>query len=321
MVAPYSLDAAIDSFFESNPTTATRRQCDDFALAHGTPVTPVQIQGMFSYTVLVGTDKIFQFRISSSSIDMDLLNLVTTTHREFVPRCKYHGTVGASQPLSIYEMDKLPGMSYILARDPDSVACQQRTVHELATFFAQSWNNAQPPSSATPNPFLAEFTQALTTLSTSLPAHFTPRLTALLHRLPAAFSALPLALTHGDLCEMNLLVDPATGRLTGVLDWAEARVLPFGLALYGLENALGWMDGGGWHYFEQAPALREGFWQVFRERAAGVGDEEGVMEGIEVARMVGVFYRYGFVFEGREVVRAVGEGEMGYLDAFCGGGS
>lgn len=133
MTTPYSLDAAIDSFFESNPTTATRRQCDDFALVHGTPVTPVQIQGTFSYTVLVGTDKIFQFRISSSSIDPDLLNLVATTHGEFVPRCKYHGTVGGTQPLSIYEMNKLSGTSYILAWDPDSVACQQRTVHDLAT--------------------------------------------------------------------------------------------------------------------------------------------------------------------------------------------
>jgi hypothetical protein len=53
MAAPYSLNAAIDSFFQSNPTTATRRQCDDFAFAHGTPVTPIQIQGMFSYTALV----------------------------------------------------------------------------------------------------------------------------------------------------------------------------------------------------------------------------------------------------------------------------
>jgi hypothetical protein len=133
MTARYSLDAAIDSFFESNPTTATRQQCDGFTLAHGTPVTPVQIQGTFSYTVLVGADKIFQFRLPSSSINAELMNLVATTHGGFVPRCNYHGTVGGSQPLSIYEMDKLPGTSYILARDPNSVACQQRTVHDLAT--------------------------------------------------------------------------------------------------------------------------------------------------------------------------------------------
>jgi hypothetical protein len=114
---------------------------------------------------------------------------------------------------------------------------------------------------------------------------------------------------------MNLLIDPATGRLTGVVDWAEARVLPFGLALYGLENVLGYMDGEGWHYFEQEPALRESFWRVFREQT-GVGEE--VMESIDVARMVGLFYRYGFVFDGKEVVRVVGEGGIEYLDAFCG---
>jgi hypothetical protein len=65
MAAPYSLNAAIDSFFQSNPTTATRRQCDDFAFAHGTPVTPIQIQGMFSYTALVGTDKVKSFSFES----------------------------------------------------------------------------------------------------------------------------------------------------------------------------------------------------------------------------------------------------------------
>ncbi len=92
-------------------------------------------------------------------------------------------------------------------------------------------------------------------------------------------------------------------------------MLPFGLALYGLENVLGYMDGEGWHYFEQESALRESFWRVFREQT---GVEEDVMDSIEVARMVGLFYRYGFVFDGKEVVRVVGEGGLWYLEAFCG---
>ena len=44
---------------------------------------------------------------------------------------------------------------------------------------------------------------------------------------------------------MNILVSPITGRITGIIDWAEAKVLPFGLALYGLENLLGYMGPGG----------------------------------------------------------------------------
>ena len=35
-----------------------------------------------------------------------------------------------------------------------------------------------------------------------------------------------------------------TGQITGIIDWAEAEVLPFGLALYGLENLLGYMGTG-----------------------------------------------------------------------------
>lgn len=49
-------------------------------------------------------------------------------------------------------------------------------------------------------------------------------------------------LTHGDLCEMNFLVELETGHLTGLVDWAEAEILPFGCALRGLENVLDFMD-------------------------------------------------------------------------------
>ncbi len=60
---------------------------------------------------------------------------------------------------------------------------------------------------------------------------------------------------------MNILVSPSTGRITGIIDWAEATVSPFGLALYGLENLLGCMGPGGWSYFES----RDEFEQRFRK--------------------------------------------------------
>ena len=43
---------------------------------------------------------------------------------------------------------------------------------------------------------------------------------------------------------MSILVAPRTGRATGIIDWAEAEVLHFGLALSGLENLLGYMGPG-----------------------------------------------------------------------------
>lgn len=140
MATFYSLDNSINSFFTSN-TTATRRQCDDFALSlAGGRVSPVQIQGTFSYTLTAGTEKprLFQFRLQDSSFDMNIMSLAKAVHPQFVAGCQYHGAIGQSQPLHIYEMDKLPGTTYIMARDissvqpPDAVSRQRRTVNDLA---------------------------------------------------------------------------------------------------------------------------------------------------------------------------------------------
>jgi hypothetical protein len=142
MATYYSLDNAISSFFEVN-TTATRQQCDDFVLSRaGGPVNPVQIQGMFSYTLTAGIDesKLFQFRVQDSILDMDIMTLAKATHSQFVASCKYHGIIGQSRPLHIYEMDNLPGTTYIMARDisviqpPDAVLRQRNTVSDLARY-------------------------------------------------------------------------------------------------------------------------------------------------------------------------------------------
>jgi hypothetical protein len=327
MAAVYTLENAINSFFEIE-TTATRQQCDEFTLAHGgPPVTPVQIQGAFSYTVLVGVDKVFQFRLPSSSIDLDLLDLATATHGTLVPACKPYGTVGGSRPLRIYEMNKLPGVPYILARDTtipqplDSIARQRRTVTDMARVFAQAWNNPQHLPTDKTAALCSEFEAAFTPLAQSLPSRFKPvldRVRPSLYSLFTEDSAIPLVLSHGDLCEMNLLVEAETGSLTGVIDWAEARILPFGFSLYGVENLLGYMDDEGWHYYDNAQQLRELFWRVFLEGVEG-SISEATLQTIWTARMAGLFYRYGFVFDGKEILGVVGpeSGSLRYLDAFC----
>ena len=70
----------------------------------------------------------------------------------------------------------------------------------------------------------------------------------------------PQVLTHGDLNPLNILISSTSGCITGIIDWAEARVLLFGLALYGLENLLGNMGPGGWKYFEIRDELEKRFW-------------------------------------------------------------
>lgn len=56
---------------------------------------------------------------------------------------------------------------------------------------------------------------------------------------------------------MNIIVNPTrgAGRITGVIDWAEAKVLPCGLSLWGLQLMLGIMNSKGWQYHRNSERL------------------------------------------------------------------
>ena len=46
------------------------------------------------------------------------------------------------------------------------------------------------------------------------------------------------------------------------------RIQLFGLALWGVENVLGYMDGEGWHYFSNYEQLEKLFWTTFEDESA-----------------------------------------------------
>jgi len=162
----------------------------------------------------------------------------------------------------------------------------------------------------------------LSLLTSTLPSRFTAVAFHAQKELGQLFDhRYPQVLTHGDLSPMNILVSTTTGRVTGIIDWAEAGVLPFGLALYGLENLLGYMGPGGWNYFEIRNELEQRFWNRFW---GCITDAQGPPEAstrhtVTIARQVGVLLQYGFVWEKGISERAVTEkdiGSLAYLDAF-----
>jgi Ser/Thr protein kinase RdoA (MazF antagonist) len=166
---------------------------------------------------------------------------------------------------------------------------------------------------------LAEFYSKFDLLARSLPSRFASNLGRVRQDLPLLFSgALPFVLSHGDLCEMNILIDSENGNITGIVDWAEARILPFGFSLWGVENVLGSMDSDGWHYYDNRRELEDLFWQTFREKADNLSDAD--LQLIRTARMAGLFCRYGFVVEGKavkSVVDPTDASSLAYLDVFC----
>jgi len=105
---------------------------------------------------------------------------------------------------------------------------------------------------------------------------------------------LPWTLTHHDLSSMNLLFNPATGNLTGVVDWADSLVCPFGKDLWGLESVLGWEDPDGLTRFDD-----ETCWALFRETfVKEVGHlPADTLNMIERSRVMGLLLRYGFIWD------------------------
>ncbi|KAI1346789.1 hypothetical protein F5Y01DRAFT_308014 [Xylaria sp. FL0043] len=321
MTTLYSLDSAIESFFSEN-TTVTRSECDDFALSIvGGRVNPVQIQGAFSYTFTAGINesKLFQFRTHDSKLDMSIINLARF----------YHGTIGQSRPLHIYEMDKLPGTTYIMARHvsvvqpPDAVLRQRKTAANFAKFIYHfpnaSSNHGQKLDPNETQTVFIEFRERFNALSRSLPSRFAPNIATVCKELPLLFSdKRPFVLSHQDLCEMNILIHPDTGSISGIVDWAEARLLPFGFSLWGFEYILGYMSSEGWHYYYDRHELEWIFWQTLQAEARAMTNDD--LQLISVARMAGLFCRYGLVMDGKVwkgVVDKSHSSSLAYLDAFC----
>lgn len=187
------------------------------------------------------------------------------------------------------------------------------------SFFAQSWQRGTPEESRLVNKstISAECYARFEYLAGTLPERFLPAVIEVQAALPALLNeSYPAVLTHSDLNEMNILVDPSTGEVTGVVDWAGASILPFGFTLYALENALGSMDANGWKWFDNANDLRGAFWKAFMKQT---GPSEPQMELIKLAAKAGILIRYGTAYDrefpGMIGVRDPNEDDFRYLDA------
>lgn len=107
----YSLEDTIDRFFSG--CTVTREECDRAAAKiTGEAVEPVQLQGAFSYTVTAG-EHLVQFRVPESLLDTERLALARKIYGSVVPACVNKGVIGPSPSLTVYVMDKIPGITYI----------------------------------------------------------------------------------------------------------------------------------------------------------------------------------------------------------------
>jgi hypothetical protein len=105
---------------------------------------------------------------------------------------------------------------------------------------------------------------------------------------------LPWVLTHDDLSNMNLLVDVTTGHLQGVIDWADAGVWPFGVALWGVESILGYTCPDGWIWLDDGAQSARFLFSTTLQKSLDLSAGEIAL--VEKARILGLLLRYGFVW-------------------------
>ena len=133
-------------------------------------------------------------------------------------------------------------------------------------------------------------------LCAAVPASTLSELENILSRL--FDSEYPLVLTHGDFSKMNILVNPDTFELTGIIDWSLGAVQPFGIDLDCLVLMGGFMDLKGWHDYDCRPQLQDAFWTEFWA-ASGIKDRddrqrESIRAMAEAAAKIGAVLRYAF---------------------------
>jgi hypothetical protein len=127
----YSQGAAIAEFF--NQTYATPASCDCKALdlVGGEEVVPVEVQGVFSYTVYAGPqlEYVVQFRLRSLKLDTKTAALAAEVYGSLAPTVKLYGELGLEgagdgdeveagrdnekEPLLVYVMDRIRGLTHL----------------------------------------------------------------------------------------------------------------------------------------------------------------------------------------------------------------
>lgn len=283
--------------------------CDIFAAAQGRKWTPVPWQGANSYTLRSddGTT-ILQFRDPNETLAPDIVSLAMTVHPTLVPRTEYLGPLTGYPSVCVWRMGSMPGDPYLFHVGGLNAQQISTTVLDLARhvmlkplvlrrlynltwfqrFFAASWKHPQLDADFQ----ASRYTTALEKLLTALPTDFHATIHDVVNNLDSIIH-LPLVLTHHDLSCGNMLIDPQTGQLTGIIDWADASIEPFGLALWGLQDVIGRRGADGHSYLFDAKANRSLFCGAFLDEVCFTGDTLS----LERARSLGVLLRYGFLWD------------------------
>ncbi|KAI1492475.1 hypothetical protein F5X96DRAFT_626569 [Biscogniauxia mediterranea] len=306
---------------------SVKDDCDTFVRArYPEPIRPAPFQGYCSYTLFVGEDTIVQFRPLAHKLDINMTTIACQVFGRIAPKTEFIGQLDPTE-LYAFSMRRLPGVSLsdIRAQTGDRNATQiteqrKQIVRDFAHLQAKAWVHGKsvkvPPEKGKVGSSLQ---WRLELMHEALPKRFRRVTGSLLAALPK-IEALPWTFSHGDLLPSNIMVCPESGKLLGLLDWAEAEFLPFGVGMYGLEELLGEDRGGRFVYYPEAKHLRRLFWRQLLLALPELAQDARLVTLVKKAQTLGILLWHGIAFDDGKLNRAVEEGkdneEIEKLDVF-----
>ncbi len=300
-------------FFDRCKLPATvKDDCDAFArsryLGH---IRPAPFQGYCSYTVFVGEETAVQFRPSAYKLDIGIASTAYSIFKNLAPETEYLGQL-AGTDLHAFSMRKIPGVSLADYRAMSSKrSAREHMIRDFAQLQVLAWRNARRVESLLDEKRTVGSSLALRleSMSASLPLRFRRTASSILGDI-SEIEALPWVFTHGDFLAANIMVNPYSGKLTGLLDWAEAEWLPFGIGMYGLEELLGEDNQNGrFVYYPEAAHLRDVFWNQLMLLIPELARDSKTVALVKKAQILGVLLWHGIAFDDGKLNRVVEEGK------------
>lgn len=164
------------------------------------------------------------------------------------------------------------------------------TRNDVIRFFASAWINRLTVEA--PPGLRAEYEAILDMLFLELPESLHLTINKVRENLSLLFRPdFPMVLQHDNLLENNFHVEEATGHITGIVDWANAKVAPDGISLGELEVVLGIQTNSDWYFHPSHVRLRKQFWNTFDSEIGEVSDLD--RRSMEVARLMGLLRMHG----------------------------
>ncbi|KAI0540874.1 hypothetical protein GGR58DRAFT_459337 [Xylaria digitata] len=309
-MASSSSDGSFKPFFDRCKLPITvKDDCDAFVRSrYSGPIRPAPFQGYCSYTLFVGEGTAVQFRPFAYKLDIGMTRTACDIFKHLAPETEYLGQLKGTD-LHAFSMRKLPGVSLVDYRAMMSGrSAREQMVRDFARLQALAWRNARRVEDllGEKRTVGSSLTLRLELMSASLPIRFRRTASAILDDI-SEIEALPWVFTHGDFLAANIMVNPHSGTLTGLLDWAEAEWLPFGIGMYGLEELLGEDNQSSrFVYYPEATHLRNLFWKHLMVLLPELDSETITL--VKKAQRLGVLLWHGIAFDDGNLNRVVEEG-------------